>query len=191
MILKSLVLGPYGTNCYIVGAEAGGDGMVIDPGDEPKRIIQAIKDSKLNIKIIVITHGHGDHIGALEEIKKVTGAKTAIHEADANDLDKPADILLKGGESLTAGNLRFLVIHTPGHSPGGICLYGHGILFSGDTLFNFSVGRTDLGGSMSQLLNGIFTKLLVLPDSTKVYPGHGPATNIGDEKHSNPFLRFR
>jgi len=190
MILKTMVVGAYGTNCYVVGSESTKDGMVIDPGDEGDRILKVIKTAGLNIKQIIITHGHGDHTGAIDEIKKATGAGVAIHIDDAGDVTKP-ERLLKGGDMITVGDLRFLVIHTPGHSPGGICLFGHGVLFSGDTLFNYSIGRTDLGGSMSQLMNSIFTKLLILPDSTKIYPGHGPASTIGEEKHSNPFLRFR
>ena len=190
MILQGLVVGAFGTNCYLVGAEPSLEGMVIDPGDEPQRILKAIKDNKLNIKLIVITHGHGDHTGALEEIKNITGAKIAIHPADASCLGTPAEILLSDGDFVTIGNLKFQVLHTPGHSQGGICLFGHGILFSGDTLFQYSIGRTDLGGSMSQLLNNISSKLMVLPENTRVYPGHGPATTIGAEKVSNPFLRY-
>lgn len=193
MILRSLTVGAYGTNCYIVGSNAALEGMIIDPGDEASQILKSVKEAKLNIKLIAITHGHGDHIGALDEVKKATGARIAIHENDVGALDNwnSADLLLKGGDAINIGDLHFLVIHTPGHSAGGICLYGHNILFCGDTLFNYSIGRTDLGGSASQLLNSIFTKLMILPDNTVVYPGHGPATTIGEERHSNPFLRFR
>ena len=192
MILKSLVVGMYGTNCYIVGAESTKEGMIIDPGDEAAEILRSVRELKLKIKLIVITHGHEDHIGALEEVKRATGAVLAIHQNDAVDLPDGlrAEILLKGGETLQVGDLRFLVLHTPGHSPGGICLYGHGVLFCGDTLFHYSVGRTDFpGGNARQLLDSIATKLLVLPENTIVYPGHESFTTIGEEKRNNPFLR--
>jgi hydroxyacylglutathione hydrolase len=192
MILKSLVVGAFGTNCYIVGSNTSLEGMIIDPGDEASQILRSVKEAKLKIKLIVITHGHGDHTGALDQVKLATGAKIAIHPFDAGALDSQysADSLLKGGDSVDIGDLHFFVIHTPGHSPGGICLYGHKVLFCGDTLFNYSIGRTDLGGSTSQLLNSIITKLMILPDDTVVYPGHGPATTIGEERRGNPFLRY-
>jgi len=192
VIIKGLSVGMLGTNCYIVASESTGEGMVIDPGDEAKKILRLIKELKLKIKLIVITHGHPDHMDALEEVYRSTGAKLAIHQNDADDLPAglTADILLKGGEMLSVGELRFLVLHTPGHSPGGICLYGNGVLFCGDTLFNNSVGRTDFpGGSARQLIDSIITKLMVLPENTVVYPGHESITSIGEEKRHNPFLR--
>jgi hydroxyacylglutathione hydrolase len=192
VILKSLAVGAFGTNCYIVGSNTSLEGMIIDPGDEASQILRSVKEAKLKIKLIVITHGHGDHTGAIDQIKQATGASIAIHSSDAGALDSQyrADLLLKGGDSVDLGDLHFFVIHTPGHSPGGICLYGHKVLFCGDTLFNYSIGRTDLGGSTSQLLNSIITKLMILPDDTVVYPGHGPATTIGEERRGNPFLRY-
>ena len=205
MILKKLVVGPFGTNCYIVGSESNKEGMIIDPGDEAKQILKRVKDLELDIKLIVLTHGHLDHIGALEEVKEATGAELAIHADDACYLQErplnaafglsypdtpPPDRLLKGGDSIDVGNLHFLVVHTPGHSLGGICLLGQGVVFSGDTLFNYGIGRTDFtGGSYNQLMNSIHTKLMVLPDDTTVYPGHGPDTTIGAERQGNPFLR--
>ena len=193
MILKSLVVGAFGTNCYIVGSNKNTDGLIIDPGDEANRILKTVKNAKLDIKSIIITHGHGDHTGALDEVQRATGAQVAIHASDAGSINISGTdvLLLKHGDSIYVGDLHFLVIHTPGHSPGGICLYGNDILFSGDTLFNYGIGRTDLGGDTAQLLNSIFTRLMVLPDKTLVYPGHGPATTIGEERHSNPFLRYR
>ncbi|MBA7678674.1 Hydroxyacylglutathione hydrolase GloC [subsurface metagenome] len=204
MILKKVVVGPLGSNCYIVGSESNKEGMIIDPGDEAEVIFKKVKDLGLAIKFIVLTHGHIDHIGALKEVKKATGAEVAIHTDEAKSLQKqssstllglayptplPPDRLLQDGDSLDIGDVHFWVLHTPGHSPGGICLSGEGIVFSGDTLFNCGIGRTDLpGGNSSQLMNSIHTKLMVLPDNTVVYPGHGPDTTIGAERRGNPFL---
>jgi len=204
MILEKLVVGPLATNCYIVGSESGRQGMIIDPGDEANKILNRVKNLGLDIKYIVLTHGHLDHTGALKEVKEATGAEIAIHADDVSTLnDKSLSLffgisypsspspnrLLKGGDSISIGKLSFAVIHTPGHTPGGICLLGEGVLFSGDTLFNYGVGRVDLpGGSYSQLMNSIQTKLMVLADEVIVYPGHGPKTTIGAERQGNPFL---
>jgi len=204
MIVNKVEVGPFASNCYIVGSESKKEGMIIDPGDEAKEILKNVKDSGLDIKLIILTHGHIDHIGAIKEVKEATGAELAIHTDDADALHDqsfarafglsyspppPPDRLLKGGDSIDVGDLHFLVLHTPGHSPGGICLLGQGVVFSGDTLFNYGIGRYDLpGGSGSQLMNSIHTKLMLLPDNTIVYPGHGPETTIGTERRSNPFL---
>lgn len=204
MILKKLVVGPFGSNCYIVGSESAKEGMIIDPGDEAEVILARVKDSGLEIRSIILTHGHIDHIGALKEVKEATGAEVAVHADEAESLRKqplskmfglayptpPApDRLLQDGDSIDIGDLHFLVLHTPGHSPGGICLLGEGILFSGDTLFNFGIGRTDLpGGNYSQLMDSIHTRLMTLADDTIVYPGHGPETTISAERRGNPFL---
>jgi len=206
VIIKRLEVGPFASNCYIVGSESTKEGLIIDPGDEAGEILKSVKDLGLDIKIIVLTHGHIDHIGALKEVKEATGAEVAIHTDDAQSLHgggqslgalfglsygapPSPDRLLKGGDSIDIGDLHFMVLHTPGHTPGGICLLGHGMVFTGDTLFNYGIGRTDLGGSYSQLMNSIHTKLMVLPDDTTVYPGHGPETTIGAERQGNPFLR--
>jgi len=205
VILERLVVGPFASNCYIVGSEITHEGMIIDPGDEANQILNKIKDLQLDIKMIVLTHGHIDHIGAVKEINEAIGAEIYVHADDAQSLKgwrigsilgssypapPPPDRLLKGGDSIDIGDLHFLVIHTPGHTPGGICLLGEGVVFTGDTLFNYSVGRTDLdGGSGYQLINSLHTKLMVLPDDTIVYPGHGPETTIGAERSGNPFLR--
>jgi len=205
VIVKGLELGPFASNCYIVGADSGNEGIVIDPGAEADRILSAADDLGLNIKIIALTHGHMDHVGALAEVKKATGAEIAIHADDARSLQArnpfgsifggpsqamPApDRLLKGGDTIAVGDLHLLVLHTPGHTPGGICLLGEGVVFSGDTLFNLGIGRTDMpGGSYNQLMDSIHTKLLVLPDDTIVYPGHGPETTIAQERQWNPWL---
>ena len=206
MILERLVVGPIGANCYIVGSESTKEGMIIDPGEEPEVILKSVKDLDLDIKYIVLTHAHHDHIGAVKEVKEATGAELAIHTDEVKSLHlgkslgamfgfsfsppPPPDLVLNGGDTIDVGDLHFLVLHTPGHSPGGICLLGEGVVFTGDTLFNYGIGRYDLPGSSgSQLMDGIHTKLMVLPDETIVYPGHGPDTTIGTERRANPFLR--
>ena len=201
MILKKLVVGPLASNCYIIGSESTKEGMIVDPGAEAGEVLKSVKESGLEIKFIVLTHGHPDHVGALKEVKEATDAEVAIHTDDAESLQQPSsfafgssyppppDRLLKGGDRIDIGDLHFLVLHTPGHSPGGVCLLGHGVVFSGDTLFNYGIGRYDLpGGSYSQLMNSLHTKLMVLPDDTAVYPGHGPDTTISTERRGNPFL---
>ena len=208
MILKELVVGMFGSNCFIVGSESGKKGIVIDPGADAGAIVNAVNDTGLSIELIVATHNHVDHVGALRQVKEATGAPYAVHEADAESVmpemfgrmlgvmmsrslkapPKP-DRLLRDGDVIAVGDLEFSVLHTPGHTPGGISLRGDGIVFSGDTLFNFGIGRTDLsGGDYATLMDSIVTKLMVLPDETVVYPGHGPRTTIGAERRMNPFL---
>jgi len=205
VIIERLEVGPAASNCYIVGAETSHEGIIIDPGAEGDRILGRVKDLGLTLKLIVLTHSHFDHIGAVKEVKEATKAELAVHSADARALQSmspmgmlyrlslqaalPPDRLLKGGDSLEISGLRLLVLHTPGHTPGGISLLGEGVVFTGDTLFNFGIGRSDTpGGSAHQLMDSIHTKLMVLPDNTIVYPGHGPQTTIGTERKWNPFL---
>jgi len=204
VIIRKLEVGPFATNCYIVGSESIKEGMIIDPADEAQLILKNVKELGLDIKSIILTHGHLDHIGALKEVTEATGAEVAIHSDDVNLLQDhslgnlfglsyppppPPDRLLKDGDSLDVGDLHFSVLHTPGHTPGGICLLGHGVVFSGDALFNYGIGRTDFpGGSYSQLMESIRNKLMVLPDDTVIYPGHGPDSTIGAERQGNPFL---
>ena len=206
MILKTLVVGPIGTNCYIVGSESTGKGMIVDPAGDPEIIINAVKDLNLSIDTIVVTHAHFDHIGALKAVKDATGAQIAMHKDeepglkhsyqifgnmisdDSSELPK-IDRFLKDGDVVDIDDLHFTVLDTPGHSPGGISLSGQGIAFSGDTLFNCGIGRTDFPGcSQDALLDSIKNKLLTLPDETQVFPGHGPHTTIGTERKMNPFL---
>lgn len=203
LIIKKLVVGPFASNCYIVGSESTKEGLIVDPGAEADKILKSVKELGLKIKSLVLTHGHIDHIEGLGKVKEATGAEVAIHADDAEFLRQPSgfifgfsyqappspDRLLKGGDSIDIGDLHFSVLHTPGHSPGSICLLGHGAVFSGDTLFNYGIGRHDLpGGSYNQLMNSLHTKLMVLPDDTVVYSGHGTETTIGTERRGNPFL---
>jgi len=188
-----------------VGSESSREGVIIDPADEAKVILKSVRDLALDIKFILLTHGHFDHIGALKEVKEAIGAEVAMHKDDAMHLQEYSlageqfglsypvpsapDRLLQDGDSIDVGDLHFSVLHTPGHTPGGICILVDGVVFSGDTLFNYGIGRCDLpGGSYSQLMDSIRTKLMTLPDETIVYPGHGATTTIGTERQGNPFL---
>ena len=203
-----LAVGPFMSNCYVVGSEKTREGMIIDPGAEPDTILRTVQETGLAIKLIVATHSHIDHVGAAKQVSEKTGAPFAMHEAErrgkigegisrmlggmmGQSFGKPLepDRLLRDGEIIEIGDLHFEVLHIPGHSPGGIALAGQGVVFSGDTLFQFSIGRTDFpGGSHAQLMDGIFAKLMVLPDDTIVYSGHGPETTIGRERQVNPFI---
>jgi glyoxylase-like metal-dependent hydrolase (beta-lactamase superfamily II) len=207
MILRRIIVSPLAENVYIVGDEETKECAIIDPGAEAGRILEEVKRLGLVVRLIVNTHGHVDHIGAVAAVKEATGAAYAIHQGDIPIIrdsqrspfrsmipdfrDPPdPDRTLKGGDTLEVGGLRFLVLETPGHTPGGISLYGHNLVFTGDTLFQGSIGRFDIpGASGHQLLNSILTKLMVLPEETRVLPGHGPETTIGRERRYNPFLR--
>lgn len=198
--------GIYAANCYIVYDENAKEGIVVDPGGDVDDIINRIEKLGLTIKYIVLTHGHGDHIAGVKGLKNHTGAKVAIHKDDAymvrdgrknlssmmamGTVEFEPDILLDENDVIEFGNIRCEVIHTPGHTPGGITLRIGDSLFTGDTLFAGSIGRTDFeGGSFDTIINSIKTKLMVFPDDTKVYPGHGPSTTIKMEKRYNPFIR--
>lgn len=207
LIVERLVVGPLQTNCYIVGDELSGEGIVIDPGGDGDAIMEAVKRLKLKIKLIVNTHGHFDHIMANRDIVDATDAPLAIHPDDAAMLTNPlrsfsffvgtlrpsppATVSLTDGSEVEVGSIRLQVLHTPGHSPGGTSLWcpEGKVVFSGDALFQMGIGRTDFpGGSMRILLQSIREKLFALPDDTVVYSGHGPETTIGFERRHNPFL---
>ena len=206
MILDTLPTGPLEVNCYIVGCEKTRKAVVIDPGGNVSDILETLQKHQLDVVMIVNTHGHFDHIGGNRQLLEATSAELLIHQDDRQLMDlalehaavyglqteaSPAPTReLVGDEELSVGELSLQVIHTPGHSPGGICLYVEDCLLVGDTLFAGSIGRTDLpGGDHQLLISGIKAKLLPLPDATRVCPGHGPMTTIGEEKQHNPFLR--
>lgn len=207
MYIETLQVGSLGTNCYLVGDEASKQAAVIDPGGEAGRILAAARQAELTISHIINTHGHGDHMAGNADLVAATDAALVVHANDADMLTDPrlnlsalmgmplagpaATRLVAEGDVIQVGGLALHVLHTPGHTPGGISLYAPtaGVLFCGDALFQGSIGRTDLpGGDHGQLLEAIRLKLLTLPDETVVYPGHGPASTIGDERRGNPWL---
>lgn len=205
MIVEKIVVGPLEVNCYVVAQGPGHKAVVIDPGGDAGRIRSVLEKHRLSAGCVVNTHGHFDHIGADDEF----GVPVYVHRLEEALLrdgrknysaffgDKPHSVssalsLVEDGDEIVMDGVVLEVAHTPGHSPGGICLIlkkpAQGIVFTGDSLFRQSIGRTDLGGDEDVLVQGIREKLLRLPDDTVVYPGHGPETTIGDERLSNPFL---
>ena len=205
MIIKKLEVGPIMANCYILGCDKTKEAVVIDPGDESDKILMELAKLSLKVKYIINTHGHFDHVGANKKLKEVTKAKLLIHSKDEHmlsQLDKSAanwglsaensplpDQKISDGDKIIFGEITLKVIYTPGHSQGGVCLYTDGVLFSGDTLFANSIGRTDFPtGDHDTLIASIKEKLFVIDDNTVVYTGHGPETSIGHERKNNPFL---
>lgn len=205
MIIKEMAVGPIMANCFIVGCEETKDAVVIDPGDDTDRILLALADLSLKVRYIINTHGHFDHVGGNRKMKAATGADILIHSLDAHmlgslsstaaawglstDDSPPPDRTVEEGDRIDFGTLALTVIHTPGHSPGGISLYTEGNVFVGDTLFAGSIGRTDFpGGDYGTLISSIRNKLLILGDDVRVFTGHGPETTIGRERQFNPFL---
>ena len=206
MVVKKIIVGPLESNCFIIIDETSKRAMVIDPGDEPDRIMDVIKKENLAVEYIVCTHAHFDHVGALVDIAEATGGKIVIHKDelmmyhsakdmaafwgyDLDPLPEP-DILVEEGSEIKLGKLTFNVLHTPGHSPGGMCLYGEGVVITGDTIFAGSVGRTDFHGGDIEKLKRSFKRLMSLPPETKVLTGHGPDTTIRRERSDNFFHDF-
>ncbi len=208
MILEGLVVGMFQSNCYVVGAEASREALVVDPGDEGGRILKTLERLGLTAKVIAVTHTHIDHVAALEEVREATGASVAMHREAFDSAQRdapllrmmlgaeprglsPPDVFLEDGDKLSVGDLGFETLFCPGHAYGHICLYGEGVVFTGDALFAGGIGRFDLpGGDGRLLVRSIRDKLLTLPDETVVLPGHGPSSTIGEEKATNPFLLY-
>ncbi len=209
MLLKQMIVGSMGVCCYLLGCEETHEGLVIDPGGNESEILAEIRKAEISLKYIVNTHGHPDHVCANRPLREETGAAIVMHEDDASffsrkDIDDyfsmlglpsspPPDLTVKDGDTVDFGTISLKVIHTPGHTPGGICLYTSPHLFTGDTLFVGAVGRTDFpGGDTDLFLRSIKERLLTLPEETRVWPGHGyggSSSTIGQEKRSNPFLK--
>ena len=207
MILESLPTGPLQVNCYILGCEATRKAVVVDPGGDVEQILARVKKHNLQVPMIINTHGHFDHVGGNRQLIEATGAELLLHENDKEllgmatqhaavyglqtEVSPEPQRLLSGGEIITVGEeLVIKILHTPGHTPGGICLLIDDQVIVGDTLFAGSIGRTDLpGGNHQKLIDSIQSQLLPLPGATVVYPGHGPATTIAREKLYNPFLQ--
>lgn len=206
MIIETLAVGLFQSNVFILGDPETSDAVVIDPGDDTKDILDILQKNSLRLENILLTHGHIDHVSGVKELKEATGAAVFLHKEDiflyeqlptqasffgitANEIVK-IDKCLEDGMEIGEGSLKCRVIHTPGHTPGSVSFYfPQGIIFTGDTLFRWSIGRTDLwGSSHEELMKSIKDKLFKLDEKTRVYPGHGPATTIGAEKRDNPFL---
>jgi len=205
LTLKTVVVGPLTTNCYVVGCDETKKAAIIDPGAEPNRILQTVTENALKPEFIINTHGHIDHISANAAVKEKTGSPILIHKDDAwlltpkNDNfnmffpqskpSPPPDRLLEEGDLIKFGKVALRVIHTPGHTPGGICLSYQKVLFTGDTLFAGGIGRSDLaGGSEKALMNSIRSKILAFDDGVTIYPGHGSSSTVGHERRYNPLL---
>ncbi|MGI5902048.1 MAG: MBL fold metallo-hydrolase [Desulfitobacteriia bacterium] len=204
-MIERFVTPGMGANCYLVSCEKTGKAILVDPGAGSRQIFDWVKKSKKDVQYIVLTHGHYDHIGAVEDLRKKLGVQVAIHKEDAEMLVDPqknlsffsglnlsleeAEIILEDNQILEVGEMKIKVIHTPGHTPGGICLLTPEGLISGDTLFDCSIGRADFpGGNLTTLVNSIKERLLVLDDDVRVFPGHETETTIGREKRFNPYL---
>src|SRR5919107_3725316 len=208
MILEMLTVGPFQENCFILGDEESGVGTIIDPGDEAARIAMAVEETGLEIGSIIVTHAHIDHVGGVISLADEYSCPVLIHEESEPLLEGlPTQAMMMGirfgkvptvdryvadEETLEVGDLRLRSLYTPGHAPGHLAFYveDEGLVLSGDALFAGSVGRTDLpGGSMEVLMRSIEERLLTLPNETRVFPGHGPQTEIGNERTTNPFLQ--
>ncbi len=205
MIFEEMAVGSYFSNCYIVASEDSKEAAIIDPGAEFEKIDGKIKELGVIPKIIILTHAHGDHIGAVEEFVDKYGVKVYIHQEDAKmlsdgqdnfskvlfgkDMSINPDVMLKDGDEIQLGDLKFEIIHTPGHTKGGICIKVGNIMMTGDTLFNKSIGRTDLpGGSFEEIIDSIQEKIFKYDEDIIIYPGHNSPSTIKSEKLNNPFV---
>jgi len=205
MIFEAMTVGSYYSNCYIVGSESSKEAAVIDPGADFNKIDNKINELGVIPKIIILTHAHGDHIGAVEELVEKYGVKVYIHEEDAKllidsnknfskvlfgkNISINPDVILKDGDEIQLGDLKFEIIHTPGHTKGGICIKVGNIMMTGDTLFNNSIGRTDFpGGSFEEIIDSIQEKIFKYDEDIIIYPGHNSPSTIKSEKLSNPFV---
>lgn len=205
MIFEAMAVGVYYANCYIVGSDSTKEAAIIDPGAEFSRIDKKISELGLTPKIIILTHAHGDHIGAVKDFVDKYGTKVYIHKDDAAALIDGArnlsktlagksvsikpDVELKDGDVIKLGDLNFEIIHTPGHTKGGICIKVGNIMMTGDTLFNKSIGRTDFpGGSFDEIIKSIQEKIFKYDDDTIIYPGHNSPSTIKSERTGNPFV---
>lgn len=205
MLIKPFVIGPMESNAYILADEATRRAALIDPGIDSEHLLDVLEAERLRLDLVLNTHGHFDHVFCDGYFTSKTGARLLIHEADLPLLRQLPEVaryygfsvadppppggFLRDGDSVRVGEMTVRVYHTPGHSPGGVCLGVGDVLFSGDTLLAGSIGRTDIpGGCYQELVASIRSKLLALPDATVVYTGHGPQTSIGDERQYNPFL---
>ena len=216
VVFEHLVTGPLETNCYIIGCTLEHEGVVVDPGamldSQLKEVERLMSETELKIKYIANTHGHADHIAGNRRLKELTQARILIHPLDSEKLTQPslngsglfgvaitslpADELVEDGHAIHFGKLRLEVIHTPGHTPGSICLLGDGFLLTGDTLFSGSIGVVERSngtpdplGNYDEEVRSIRKRLLTLPDNIRIFPGHGPPSTIGSERRNNPFLR--
>lgn len=206
MKLIRIPLGIYQANCYILWDDKTKKTAIIDPGGDFSDLKRIIEEKSLDVEYVILTHAHADHIGAVGDLKNNYNIKVAVHNEDyemlrnrsinhsdvmGNEIiEIEADVRLSDGDIITIGDAKLHIIHTPGHSKGSISIKSGDIIFTGDTLFSGSIGRTDLeGGSYKEIIKSIKEKIIVLPEKTRVYPGHGPSTSVKTEKESNPFLQ--
>ncbi|MFO0795025.1 MAG: MBL fold metallo-hydrolase [Candidatus Brocadiaceae bacterium] len=206
VIFETLTVGPLEVNCYVLGSEKDKTAIIIDAGGDSDDILKILRKHTLTLKYLINTHAHFDHVGGIKQLQDMTGAQFLLHEDEipllrslneqTNAFGLPkismpqVDRPLKDGDKIVLGNETVVVIHTPGHSPGSICLLMENIVFTGDTLFAGSIGRTDLyGGSYDNIIHSIKTRLFALDERVMAYPGHGPCTTIGHEKQHNPFFQ--